>query len=481
MLSKLSSRNVLILFVLTLYFLLLGYKLMRLGIHGDGLEYATVARNMADGLGTLWKPYLDDAIHPVFHEHPPLVFWFQSIFFRLFGDGPYFENFYGFFAGLIILGCMAWFWQQIRRDFGLTSIGNWWPLLLIVPLPLFTYTMQINRIVVTYTILAILPTYVAYLSVIGNKRTIVFSLASGVLIYLGFIAKGPVAFFTFAVPTIAWLALEAKLSKVVISTLLAMATFAVVLLATFHFFPESIDFWRGFWKAQVVASLKSERAAGDIHWYLVERWAAEMAVPVVIAGLLMALTRISFRQIKFNRQALFFLLIGLASSLPFLISTRQHNRYIFHSYPFYVLSLAFVTDSIAARIESLLSAKPKFKIGIGVIAVIFFIAAFTSMLHKKGHVRGREPFYYDIYLQKIQLPERTTISVCPQDMISGDWLFADMMRFYRVSLTPAMGREFLIIAKDSGCTVPEGYQRINRQPTIKYILYQKNKPENHQK
>jgi len=481
MYSRLSSRQVLILFVFTLYFLLLGYKLMRMGIHGDGLEYATVARNMADGVGTFWKPYLEDAIHPVFHEHPPLVFWIQSIFFRLFGDGPYFENFYGFFAGLIILGCMAWFWQQVRRDFGLSSIGNWWPILLIVPLPLFTYTMQTNRIVVTYTILAILPTYVAYRSVIGSKRTILFSLASGVLIYLGFIAKGPVAFFTFAVPAIAWLALEAKLSKVVISTLLAMVTFTAVLLATFHFFPESADFWRGFWKAQVVASLKSQRAAGDTHWYLVERWAAEMAVPLFIAVVFLALNRVSIRKIKFNRQALFFLLIGLASSLPFLISTRQHNRYIFHSYPFYVLSLAFVTDSIAAKIESLLSDKPKFKIAIGVIAVIFFIAAFTSMLYKKGHVRGREPFYYDIYLQKIQLPERTTISACPEAMILGDWLFADMMRFYKVSLTPAMGREYLIIAKDSGCTVPEGYQKINRQPTIKYILYQKNKPDNHQK
>ncbi len=477
MLSKLSSRNVLILFVFTLYFLLLGYKLMRLGIHGDGLEYATVALNMADGLGSFWRPYLDDTIHPVFHEHPPLVFWIQSIFFRLFGDGPYFENFYGFWAGLIILGCMALFWQQVRRDFGLSALGNWWPLLLIVPLPLFTYTMQTNRLVVTYTILAILPAYAAYRSVIGNKRTILFSLASGVLIYLGFIAKGPVAFFALAVPAIAWLALEAKLSKVVISTLLAAVTFTVVLLATFHFFPESADFWRGFWKAQVVASLKSERAAGDTHWYLLERWAAEMAVPVVVAGFLMVLTRLSFRQIRFNRQALFFLLIGLASSLPFLISTRQHNRYIFHSYPFYVLSLAFVADSIAARIESILSDRPRLRAATGAIALVFFLAAFTSMLYKKDHIRGRRPFYKDIYQQKIQLPERTTISACPGAMIHPDWLFADMMRFYRVSLTPEMGNEYLLIAKDSGCTVPEGYQRINQEPTLKYILYKKTPSE----
>ena len=118
MLAKFSSRKVLILFVLTLYFLLLGYKLLRLGIHGDGVEYASVARNMADGVGTFWKPYLDDTIHPVFHEHPPLVFWIQSHFFKLFGDGPYLEAFYGLWVGLVILACMAWFWRRVRQDLG---------------------------------------------------------------------------------------------------------------------------------------------------------------------------------------------------------------------------------------------------------------------------------------------------------------------------------------------------------------------------
>ena len=225
-----------------------------------------------------------------------------------------------------------------------------------------------------------------------------------------------------------------------------------------------------------MASLKSERSAGDTHWYLLERWAAEMAVPVVVAGILMALTRLSFRQIRFNRQALFFLLIGLASSLPFLISTRQHNRYIFHSYPFFVLSLAFVTESIAARIESILSERAKVRAATGVMALVFFLAAFTSMLYKKDHIRGRKPFYKDIYQQKIQLPPRTTISVCPGAMIHPDWLFADMMRFYSISLTPEMGREYLIIAKGSGCTLPEGYQRINQEPTHKYILYKKALP-----
>ena len=186
---------------------------MRLGIHGDGIEYANVARNMADGLGSFWKPYHDDFGYLVFHEHPPFVFWFQSLFFRIFGNGPYLEAFYGFFIGLLILFCTGLFWQ-------------------------------------------------------------------------------------------------------------------------------------GFWQAQVMASLTSERGSGRPHWHLLERWISEMIVPFLIAGVLMLAFKVPFRKIQFNRPALFFLLTALAGSLPFLISTRQHGRYILHSYPFFVLCLAFVPKTL---------------------------------------------------------------------------------------------------------------------------------------
>ena len=450
---------------------------MRLGIHGDGLEYGTVAMNMADDVGTFWKPYLDDRIHPVFHEHPPLVFWIQSIFFRIFGDGLYLESIYGAFVGLVILGLMALFWHRVRSDFQMPPAGSWWPVLLMVSLPIYTYLMQTNRLICTYTILAILPTYASYLSISGERRMVIFSVLSGVLIYFGFIAKGPVAFFTFAVPAIAWIALKAKFSKAAISTLLALGTFALALFATFYFFPDSQDFWRGFWKAQVVASLKSQRAAGDTHWHLVERWAAEFAVPVAVAVFFMLLARISWRQVRGNRQALFFLLIGLASSLPFLISTRQHVRYIFQSFPFYVLGLAFATSSIAAGIESILSRRPRLHAAAGAIALVLLIAAIGSMLYGKDSIRkDRKPFYEDIYMQKIKLPPRITISTCPKKIILNDWLFADMMRVYKVSLTPKKKKKYLLIAKDSGCSVPPGYQRINREPTHKYILYRRTEP-----
>jgi len=476
MLSRISSKKILILFVFCLYFLLIAYKLMRLGVHGDGVEYANVARNMADGLGSFWKPYHDDFGYPVFHEHPPLVFWLQSLFFRIFGNGPYLETFYGCFIGLLILVSTGLFWQQVRRNFQLPKIGSWWPMILLVPLPIFTYILSVNRIVNTWTLLAIIAAGLAYLSAVKTRNTVLISILAGGAIYLGFIAKGPVAFFPFAMPLLAWLTLKASFSRALTATLISLITFAIILLATFYFYPDSIEFWQGFWQAQVLASLTSERGSARPHWHLLERWISEMIVPFLMAGVFMLAFKVPFHRIRFNRQALFFLLTALAGSLPFLISTRQHGRYILHSYPFFVLGLAFATENIAAQIESVLAKKNSRRIGVIITSGIFLIAALAGMLYHKDIVARRQAFHRDIYLQKIKMPQRIIVSVCPKEIIHHDWLFADMQRFYRNSLTSNMGYPYLIISKESDCTVPDGYQRINHEPTVKYIVYKKNRP-----
>jgi 4-amino-4-deoxy-L-arabinose transferase-like glycosyltransferase len=431
---------------------------------------------MAEGWGTFWKPYQDDTLRPLFHEHPPLIYWIQSIFFKLFGDGIHFEAFYGFIVGIIILCCTALIWQQVRRDFDLEPVGSWWPMLLLVSLPIYTYLSQTNRLVFTFAIFALMAPFYSYKSIVAANHVIFFSLLSGILIYLGFIAKGPVAFFTFAVPVFGWLALKIKFSRAIISTLLTVTTCVILFIVTSYFYPESLNFWKGFWQAQGMASLKSTRGAGDTYWHIPERWALEMIVPVHVVVFLKFITKSPLRRMRFNRQAVLFLLIGLAGSLPFLISKRQHARYIFQSFPFYVLSLAFIADSVAIRLEKILAQKRKYRIAGGSIIALFCITGVVNMFYHKGTITRRHEFYNDFYLQKIQLPQRVTVSVCPEEMIYGDWLFATMQRFYRVSLSGKMNYEYLLIDKNSSCEVPANYQKIHQQATLKYELYKRQSP-----
>jgi hypothetical protein len=138
--------------------------------------------------------------------------------------------------------------------------------------------------------------------------------------------------------------------------------------------------------------------------------------------------------------------------------------------------LAFIADSIAIRLEKILAQKRKYRIAGGSIIALFCITGVVNMFYHKGTITRRHEFYNDFYLQKIQLPQRVTVSVCPEEMIYGDWLFATMQRFYRVSLSGKMNYEYLLIDKNSSCEVPANYQKIHQQATLKYELYKRQSP-----
>jgi hypothetical protein len=298
---------------------------------------------------------------------------------------------------------------------------------------------------------------------------------AGILIYLGLIAKGPVALFPLAIPALAWVTLKKPITRVLISTVAATATCAALFFGTALLYPESLVFWEGFWDRQVMASLTGERSPSrHSHFRYFERLFSQMIVPVGLCLVLMLSTRV--RKLKFNRQALFFLLVALAGIVPFFVSTRQQTRYILHGFPFFVLSLGFVTDDLALRIESLLERKKARSI-VRVVTVVFFIAAVVSMFYQKGTVTKREAFYNDIYLKGVELPERITISVYPEQMIHDDLLFTDFMRFYRISVTGEMGHDYLIVDKNVEFEVPGCYERMEQGEPEKYLLFRKVRDE----
>ena len=473
MLKRLSTRQVLFLLVFSIFCLLVGPHILEMGTNGDGTEYASIARNMSEGLGTFWAPYLDDTNEPVHWEHPPLIYWIQSIFFRMFGDGLYFEGIYGFGIALVILYLAAMFWQRVRRDFQLQVIGSWWPLVLLISLPVFSYIVQSNRLVATFLIFALLETYFAYRSMAGGKSTVIYAIATGLTVYLGFIAMGPVALFAFAVPTIGCLTIKPGFSRAAASTLLAMVIFAACFLLTGLLFPESMDFWKFFMKAQIFRSLASTRGGGDSYFRYIERLISNLIVPFGLTGMIMLILKTHFRNLKVNRHAAFFLLIALAGCLPFFVSKRQHLRYILHSLPFFILSLAFVTDNIAEKVESIIGKKRKIRLGFVVTALFFFMVSIGAMVYRKDEITRADAFFEDLYLRDIPLTERSIVTIYPKEMIMGDYLFVWMQRYFKVSVMGEMGGDYLLVDKNSGFEIPEGYEKMHREPTRKYILYKR--------
>src|SRR5690606_19575093 len=71
------------------------------GMFMDGLIYATIAKNLANGMGSFWYLKFSETFFSAFHEHPPLAMALQSIFFKIFGDSIYVERFYSMGSFLI--------------------------------------------------------------------------------------------------------------------------------------------------------------------------------------------------------------------------------------------------------------------------------------------------------------------------------------------------------------------------------------------
>lgn len=79
------------------------------GMFSDGLLYACISRNLAQGIGSFWIPSYTSTDYPVFLEHPPLAFGLQAAAF-FFGDHLFVERGYALVmgAGTGLLVMMIW-------------------------------------------------------------------------------------------------------------------------------------------------------------------------------------------------------------------------------------------------------------------------------------------------------------------------------------------------------------------------------------
>ena len=91
-------------------------KLMQDGMFQDAVLYSSVSHNLSQGIGTFWFPQyskLNIAGLPSFHEHPPLVFGIQALFYKIFGSSIYVERFYTFFVMCLNILLITLIWRKV--------------------------------------------------------------------------------------------------------------------------------------------------------------------------------------------------------------------------------------------------------------------------------------------------------------------------------------------------------------------------------
>ena len=127
-------------FIIAFFIVMIAPYLLSHGMFMDGIMYATVSNNLANGLGSMSDLAFSETIELHFREHPPLAFWIQSMFYKIFGDSFIIEKLYSALTYLTTGLILRKIWIKVTHQKELA----WLPLLFWVSIPIITQAARNN-------------------------------------------------------------------------------------------------------------------------------------------------------------------------------------------------------------------------------------------------------------------------------------------------------------------------------------------------
>ncbi len=383
------------------------------GMFLDGVYYATISKNLSNGLGSFWfLPSI--ASSDVFHGHPPLAMGLQSIFFSIFGDSIYIERFYSLLTFIVTGFFIHLIWEEvIGKKY---SLYSWVVLFFWAIIPLNSWACSNNILENTMNIFVASSVFF----LIKNIRTndLVYIIISGVCLSLAFLSKGFTGLFPLSFFFLYYLVFPSMTFKEMIRrTLLLIASTLTPFLLLYVFYPPAIDSLSEYINVQVIDSLKNVQTTNNrfsittrlfnymkfIHLftilsvfvyivYLFRRKVLDNIFLILMTilfisclvielfvdtdrnflyiynyvFLLLFLIYQSRRSIESNiissasiRWIIFFMLLGFSGVLPMIISLKQGGFYILTALPYFVISFTILIIPILSYILDRFSLKRK--------------------------------------------------------------------------------------------------------------------------
>ena len=481
----------LLLFSVILFLFLCLFRIVYMDMFFDGLIYASISRNMAEGVGSFWYPYYTQFFLNPFYEHPPLVFGLQSLAYKLFGDNRLVEFLWGTCCGLIIIFFIYKIYRladkyntdQVTVSEGYSS--SWFAIFLFSTIPTISWTFSNNILENTMTVFTMASVWLLFRAFMSGRHIFRCSFMAGILIFLAFLSKGPTAMFPIAVPVILLLSYKKIREAKVYLTRSYIAMFSAVLLIILCIWifrgPDAAQYLSYYFENQVVKSLSGTRE--EVRYlYLVFRFLGEIVVPVFVAGFLYFILKITKKYERpSDRDMRFFvamLLIAISSSFPTFFSPKQRVWYLFAGWPFYSLAIAYYFKGTALSINSVLDKSIIKKIVLVSTIILLFVNISLVTFFSGTKFKRLPDFYNDLVAQKIVLPEKQIIfGVCPKKMTESWEVVAFAQRYFRASFISEHATQlFLSDIKDPECiTPPRDCELINSNPQ-RFALYKcKNK------
>lgn len=413
-----TKSRLLLLFGLTIFFFCAAPFFVQKSMYNDGIWYACISKNLANGIGSFWNPQLTSTIFPSFHEHPPLVFGIQSLFFSLLGGSIIVERLYALFIFLVSAWLISRLWKKGFQEN--PALASLWPLPLIFWLLneviyLFYPGNILEPTMGVFTLLSVLFLWTA-----AEKKafqsSIGYLVVGGLALFGATLCKGFVGLFPLALFFLHWLAFRSTsfwqmISNSVVVTALLLLSYLLLLTdsSAFESLGKYID-------SQVLASINAERTAyhhRDSHFYILKRL-LEVSIPsLILMGLLLYP---SFKQKpayfdnKTTGLALFFSLIGVSASFPLMVSPKQSFYYLLPAIPFFALAMASLVAPVINQYLQQLERNPRRCRSIQLLLSALVLGGIIFTLTRIGTVSNRDKVSLpDIEMIGTTVPKGSTV------------------------------------------------------------------------
>ncbi len=460
-------------FVVFLFLGITSIELFSDGMFMDGLLYADISRNMAEGLGTFWKPHLSNTLFSEFYEHPPLALGLQSIWFRVFGDSIYVERFYSLFTFIIVGYLVVLIWKKLTNN----KKSGWMPLFFWIIISGVTWSAANNMIENTMSVFVCLSV-LFYLNSIDNRR-LLWIVLSGLSLSLGILTKGFFCLYIWSVPFFIWLFKRNRNFKQTATDTFILISITILPIVLLYFFvPAAQNNMLNYFNKQVLDGISSVQTV-NTRFAIVRMFFERTILPLTIGSIVIIVAlkqKIKKKLFTKNlKEALIFLLVVLSGILPIMISMKQRGFYILTVYPLFAIGLAYylypILNPAIAKIKSKSKGFKVFKIltlGIVTISILLSFSQINRIGRNKTMIKDTKVVIGIIGENKI-------INICP-NMYSEWSLHGYFSRYGNVSLDTNQKNICKYYLTTSDCSEDYLDKRYKLVPveTEKYKLYMVN-------
>lgn len=387
--QRFSTHFAFSLFTVAVMLALVLPNLVQHGMFMDGTQYAIVAKNLAEGKGSFWFPYLSSSWEKqgqnFFLEHPPLIYFLQSFFFKICNGSFLSERLYCFFTLILSAFLITAIWKRLFKKDNKYHLFYWLPVLLWIIIPSVSWSYKNNMQENTVSVFVLASVYFMLRSISKDSKTYVFIFLAGLSIFLASFSKGLPGFFPLCFFVIMRVCFRNITWRQAISNTFLLILIPTVIYFLMVYFNEDARRSLSFYvKERLLQRISNDHQVENrfvvLYWLF-----SDLLVPMVILlpfmGFNMMRNKSSMTTLQnpiLKKHILLFALIGLAGVLPLCFTHVQRAVYFVPALPFFAIMLSVLFLDEIYKLERNVSLSTKafktlFTMGlVGLISVIIY-------------------------------------------------------------------------------------------------------------